>query len=100
MRTPRQPGGFSLIELMVAMAIAMIIFGVGFVAITAAIDTRKQYTASVRAAESARQFFSLLERDLAAGYPSDYAPVYLDNGLAYSGPAFVPSGPSAFPDLP
>jgi len=61
--------GFTLIELLVVSAIAMVIFIVGFqlIAGTAAVSARG--TARIRATESARVFFQMLERDITGAYP-------------------------------
>jgi prepilin-type N-terminal cleavage/methylation domain-containing protein len=77
--------GFSLVEVLVATAIASIIFTVGFVTITGTIAARNQATASVRAAESARQFFSLLENDLRAAHPRNIETYCLARGNIYPG---------------
>ena len=63
------PQGFTLIELMVALFIALIIFTIGFMTISGAITARREAEARIRAAENARVFFQMLEKDLAGAYP-------------------------------
>jgi prepilin-type N-terminal cleavage/methylation domain-containing protein len=67
MRT--QQKGFTLIELMIALFIALIIFTIGFMTISGAISARREAEARIRAAESARLMFQLLEKDMAGAYP-------------------------------
>ncbi|MFH0939880.1 MAG: prepilin-type N-terminal cleavage/methylation domain-containing protein [Planctomycetota bacterium] len=62
--------GFTLVELLVAMAIIMVVFLVGFTLINGASDIRRQSEARIRASENARLFFQLLERDFAGAYPT------------------------------
>jgi prepilin-type N-terminal cleavage/methylation domain-containing protein len=60
--------GFSLVEIMVATGIAAVIFMMGFMMITGTIRARGESMSRVRATESARLFFQLLEKDLSTGY--------------------------------
>ena len=61
--------GFTLIEMMISIFIALIIFTIGFTAISSTIQARRESEARIRATENARVFFDLLQRDLANAYP-------------------------------
>jgi prepilin-type N-terminal cleavage/methylation domain-containing protein len=61
--------GFTLIELSIAIFIALIIFTVGFSAISTTMAVRKDSEARIGASEDSRMFFQTLERDLNGAYP-------------------------------
>lgn len=71
MTTRIPPRGFTLIEMMIAIFIGLIIFTIGFTAISSTIQARRESEAKVRATENARLFFDLLQKDLASAYPID-----------------------------
>lgn len=62
--------GFTVIEVLVASVIALIIFAIGFNSISTAQKIQSQTVKSLRLAENARLFFTMLERDLAGAYPA------------------------------
>lgn len=64
--------GFTLVEMLVAVFIAMIVFGVGFTLINGAALARSDAQARIRATDAARIFFDMLERDVAAAYPGPW----------------------------
>ena len=78
--------GFTLVELLVAVFIAIIIFGIGFSILNAVMVAKKQTEARMRYSESARMFFEMFERDLAGAYgnPTIVAASYRDK-LSQSG---------------
>ena len=61
--------GFTLIEMMISIFIALIIFTIGFTAISSTIQARRESESRIRATENARFFFDLLQKDLANAYP-------------------------------
>lgn len=62
--------GFTVIEVLVASVIALIIFAIGFNSISTAQKIQSQSVKSLRLAENARLFFTMVERDLASAYPA------------------------------
>ncbi|MGD0090250.1 MAG: type II secretion system protein [Planctomycetota bacterium] len=64
--------GFTMVEFLVASAIALIILTVGFVTINGTIKATREATAMLRATENSRLFFQTLERDLAAAWPGPF----------------------------
>ncbi|HYG76336.1 MAG TPA: type II secretion system protein [Planctomycetota bacterium] len=69
----QQPAsGFSLVEVLIATFIALIIFSIGFIAITGTIRARGESTARMRSAENARLLFQMLERDFSAAWKGPY----------------------------
>jgi prepilin-type N-terminal cleavage/methylation domain-containing protein len=66
------PFGFTLIEMIIAVFIALIIFMVGFSSISTTMAVRKDSEARIGATEDSRMFFQLLERDLAGAYPMSF----------------------------
>ncbi len=75
----RSSRGFTLIEMMVAIFIGLIIFTVGFTAISSSIQARRESEARIHATENARLFFDMLQKDLASAYPIDSVNVNLPN---------------------
>ena len=65
----RHARAFTIVELLIVTFLALIIFAVGFTAINTTVQARSESVGRVRAAESARQFFQLLQHDLATAYP-------------------------------
>jgi type II secretory pathway pseudopilin PulG len=61
--------GFTVLELLIAAFIAMFIFGTGLTILTGANRVRAETQSRLKAGDSARMFFELLERDLAAANP-------------------------------
>jgi prepilin-type N-terminal cleavage/methylation domain-containing protein len=74
--TPRARG-FTLIEMMIAIFIALIIFTIGFTAISSTIQARREAEARIHATENARLFFDMLQKDMATAYPVDSTNVNL-----------------------
>jgi len=66
--------GFTVLEMLIAASIALLVFGIGFVTINGTIRARSEAESQIRAAENARLFFQLLERDWAAAYPGPTEP--------------------------
>ena len=66
---PAHRAGFTLLEMLVVAAIAMVIFIAGFTAISGTALARSTSVNRVRAVESGRLFFQMLERDMAGAYP-------------------------------
>ena len=64
----RRSRGFTLVELLVAVFIAIIIFGIGFSILNGVMIAKKQTEARMRYSESARMFFEMFERDLSGAY--------------------------------
>jgi len=61
--------GFTLVEMLIAVFIALIIFGVGFATITGTMRARAESEARIHSTENARIFFQTLEKDFASAYP-------------------------------
>ena len=61
--------GFTLIEMMIAIFIALVIFTIGFATITATINARHEAEERIRSTENARMLFQMLEKDLGNAYP-------------------------------
>lgn len=64
-----RPRGFTVLELVIASSIALIVFAIGYLAISTTTRTGDQVTKIIRDTENARLFFNMLERDLATALP-------------------------------
>jgi hypothetical protein len=80
--------GFTIIELVIAAAIALVIMGIGMMIITGAGDAYTKTKTRIRRNDMSRQWFELLERDMGSalsqsigiyGYaPGDPPPIYVE----------------------
>jgi prepilin-type N-terminal cleavage/methylation domain-containing protein len=70
----RRARGFTLVEILIAVFIAAIIFTIGFTIIAGTIRARNDAAVRIRSTENARLFFQMLERDLASAYPYNAGP--------------------------
>ena len=61
--------GFTLVEMLIAVSIALIIFGVGFATITGTMRARAETAARIHSTENARLFFQAVEKDFTPAYP-------------------------------
>ena len=61
--------GFTVLEIVIASSIALIVFAIGYLAISTTTKTGDQVTKIIRDTENARLFFNMLERDLATALP-------------------------------
>ena len=86
--------GFTIVELLVAMFIALIIFGIGFTILNGAVLARSDAQSRIQANDSARLFFEMLERDAADAYPGPWTPPFTLADLVQSGPPAVINGDS------
>src|ERR1700759_574682 len=66
--------GFTLIEIMVALSIASIIFSVGYYAVSTTMQSSARTTQRVHDSENSRLFFQMLEHDLATATPGPNSP--------------------------
>ncbi|MBE7464008.1 MAG: prepilin-type N-terminal cleavage/methylation domain-containing protein [Planctomycetes bacterium] len=69
MRTHRPAAGFTLVEMLIAVAIAVLILALVFTILNGASAAQASTRNRIQAAESARVFFETLERDLAGAAP-------------------------------
>lgn len=69
--------GFTLIEMMIAIFIGLIIFTIGFTAISSTMSVRKESEAKIRATANAQLLFNLMRKDLEGAYPINSAAVNL-----------------------
>ncbi|HLX62461.1 MAG TPA: prepilin-type N-terminal cleavage/methylation domain-containing protein [Planctomycetota bacterium] len=63
------PRGFTVLEIIIASSIALIVFAIGYLAISTTTKVGDQTTKIIRDTENARLFFNMLERDLATALP-------------------------------
>ncbi|MEI6236951.1 MAG: hypothetical protein WCT04_28160 [Planctomycetota bacterium] len=88
----RRTAGFTLIEAIIASGIALLVFGVGYTAISTTVTASNIASARIRDTENARLFFNMLERDLSTAVPG---PTYMSKSaltLAQSGYTPLPQG--------
>ena len=79
--------GFTILELIIASSIAMVVFGVGYLAISTTVSASNESAARIHETENVRLFFNMLERDLTSAFagPSNIqkvrqqVPTYLPN---------------------
>lgn len=86
--------GFTLVEMLVAVFIALIIFSIGFTLLSGATQARSDAQARIRATDAARIFFDNVERDLADAVPGPWTTPYTKSNLAET-----PGGDVATNDL-
>lgn len=60
--------GFTILELIIASSIAMVVFGVGYLAISTTVSASNESAARIQETENVRLFFNMLERDLASAF--------------------------------
>lgn len=77
----RTSQGFTLVEMLVAVFIAMIIFAIGFTLLNGATQARSDAQARIRATDAARIVFDMLERDIVDAYPGPWATPYTKGDL-------------------
>ena len=87
---PRRTGGFSLVELLVALAIFIVIMGSLAALLSGAVDTARQGYALMNAMERARGSMSVLEADLKTAFATpqnrqNFQFYGEPNGFLYSG---------------
>lgn len=65
-------GGFTLVELLIAVFVALVVFVLGFTLLNGALQARSEAQRRIESSDTARLFFSLLERDLACALPGPW----------------------------
>jgi prepilin-type N-terminal cleavage/methylation domain-containing protein len=71
MKTPR-PAGFTVIELLIGMAIAVVIFTVGILIVKGSSDARRASLERLAVSDKARIFFAQLEKEITAAWPGPW----------------------------